>query len=31
VPTDPITFMPSPDYTPGKTFSLISVQINFVF
>lgn len=31
VPTDPITFLPSPDYKPGESFNLISVQINFVF
>ncbi|MBM0107837.1 porin [Steroidobacter sp. S1-65] len=31
VPTDPITFRPTPDYVPGENFSLISLQINFVF
>jgi hypothetical protein len=31
VPMNPITFRPSPDYTPGENFSLISLQINFVF
>jgi hypothetical protein len=31
VVTDPLTYMPSPDYTPGKNYSLVSAQINFVF
>lgn len=31
VPSNPITHVPSPDYKPGENFSLVSVQINFVF
>ncbi len=31
VASDPVTFVPSPDYTPGRNFSLFTVQINFVF
>ena len=31
VASDPVTFRPSADYTPGENFSLISLQINFVF
>jgi hypothetical protein len=31
VPSDPVTFIPSPDYKPGENFSLVTLQINFVF
>lgn len=31
VPSDPVTFVPSPAYKPGENYSLISLQLNFVF
>lgn len=31
VPSDPVTFLPTPAYTPGENFSLVTLQINFVF
>lgn len=31
VASDPVTFVPNPAYKPGENYSLISLQLNFVF
>lgn len=31
VAMDPVTFLPTPDYKPGENYSLVTLQLNFVF